>query len=56
MAVMPDAAQPDFDKQIIAAMTCNHACSVRSTPLSKFLGGAGATLKLFNLTNPVFII
>ena len=55
MRIMVDAVQPHCDEQIVAAMTCSHAGSIRSTLFSKFLGGAGAPVKSFNLPNPVFI-
>lgn len=55
MAVMVDAVQPHCDEPIVAAMTCSHAGSMGSTLLSKFMGGAGAPGKSFDLPNPVFI-
>lgn len=55
MAIMVDAVQPHCDEPIVAAMTCSHAGSLGSTLLSKFMGGAGAPGKSFDLPNPVFI-
>ena len=55
MAKMKDAVQPYCDEKIIAAMTCSHAGSMKSTLVSKFLEGAGAGSKSSDLPNPVFI-
>ena len=55
MAKMVDALQPHCDEEIVAAMTCSHAGSMRSGLISKFLGGIGAGTKSSNLPNPVFI-
>lgn len=55
MAKMVDALQPHCDEQIVAAMTCNHAGSMSSLLVSKFLGGAGAGGRSSDLPNPVFI-
>jgi hypothetical protein len=55
MAKMVEAVQPHCDEQIIAAMTCNHAGSMKSLVFSKLMNGAGAITKSFNLPNPVFI-
>jgi len=55
MAKMVDALQPHCDEQIIAAMTCSHAGSMKSVFLSKLLGGIGGSLQSVNLPNPVFI-
>jgi hypothetical protein len=55
MARMVDAAQPFCDEQIIAAMTCSHAGSMKSFLLSKIIDGSGALAKTSDLPNPVFI-
>lgn len=55
MAKMVDAVQPYCDEQIVAAMTCSHAGSMKSTLVSKFLDGAGAPSRTTDLPNPVFI-
>jgi hypothetical protein len=55
MAKMVDALQPYCDEEIVAAMTCSHAGSMRSVLVSKLLGGAGAAAKTSKLPNPVFI-
>ena len=39
MAKMVDALQPHCDEQIVAAMTCSHAGSMRSLLISRLLGG-----------------
>ena len=55
MAKMVDALQPHCDEEIVAAMTCSHAGSMKSGLFSKLLGGIGAGTKSSNLPNPVFI-
>jgi hypothetical protein len=55
MAKMVDALQPHCDEEIVAAMTCSHAGSMRSGLISKLMGGIGAGTKSSNLPNPVFI-
>ena len=55
MAVMVEAVQPHCDEPIVAAMTCSHGGSMRSTLLFKFLGGIAAPRNSSELPNPVFI-
>ncbi len=56
MAKMTEAVQPHCEENIIAAMTCSHAGSIRRTLISKiFFGGMGATGRTSGLPNPVFI-
>lgn len=55
MAKMVDAVQPNCDEEIVAAMTCSHAGSMRSLLVSKLMGGAGAGTRTSDLPNPVFI-
>ena len=55
MAKMVDAVQPSCDEEIVAAMTCSHAGSMRSVLVSKLMGGIGAGVKTSDLPNPVFI-
>ena len=54
MAKMVDAVQPHCDENIVAAMTCSHAGSMSSVPISKLIG-IGAGRKTSELPNPVFI-
>jgi len=39
MAKMVDALQPHCDEEIVAAMTCSHAGSMRSVLVPKLFGG-----------------
>jgi hypothetical protein len=55
MAKMVDALQPHCDEEIVAAMTCSHAGSMRSVLVPKLFGGIGAGRKPSTLPNPVFI-
>jgi hypothetical protein len=55
MAKMVDALQPHCDEEIVAAMTCSHAGSMRSVLVPKLLGGILAGRKPSTLPNPVFI-
>ena len=55
MAKIVDAVQPFCDEPILTAMTCSHAGSMSSALMSKFIDGAGALSKSFDLPNPVFI-
>ena len=55
MAKMVDALQPHCDEEIVAAMTCSHAGSMRSALLPRLFGGIGAGRKRSALPNPVFI-
>ena len=55
MAKMVDAVQPHCDEEIVAAMTCSHAGSMRSMLVPKLLGGIGGGRKSNRLPNPVFI-
>ena len=50
MARMVDALQPHCDEEIVAAMTCSHAGSMRSMVVPKLFGKKPSTLP-----NPVFI-
>ena len=54
MAKMVDAVQPHCDEEIIAAMTCSHAGSMKSVFVPKLLGGIFGK-KPSTLPNPVFI-
>jgi len=55
MAKMVDAVQPNCDEEIVAAMTCSHAGSMRSVLVSKLIGGGGGGTKTSDLPNPVFL-
>jgi hypothetical protein len=55
MKKMVDALQPHCDEEIVAAMTCSHAGSMRSALVPKLMGGIGAGAKSSTLPNPVFI-
>ena len=55
MAKMVDAVQPHCDEEIVAAMTCSHAGSMRSVLIPKLFGGILAGRKPSTLPNPVFI-
>ena len=55
MAKMVDALQPHCDEEIVAAMTCSHAGSMRSVLVPKLFGGILAGRKPSTLPNPVFI-
>ena len=55
MAKMVDAVEPYCDEEIIAAMTCSHAGSMRSLLVSKLMGGIGVGVNTSDLPNPVFI-
>ena len=55
MAKMIDAVQPHCDEEIVAAMICSHAGSMRSMLVPKLLGGIGGGKKSTRLPNPVFI-
>ena len=54
MAKMVDALQPHCDEDIVAAMTCSHAGSMRSVLVPKLFGGILGK-KPSTLPNPVFI-
>jgi len=54
MAKMVDALQPHCDEEIVAAMTCSHAGSMRSVLVPKLFGGILGK-KPSTLPNPVFI-
>jgi hypothetical protein len=55
MAKMVDAVQPHCDEEIVAAMTCSHAGSMRSVLVPRLLGGLLGGGKPSTLPNPVFI-
>ncbi len=55
MAKMVDPVQPHCDEKILAAITCNHAGSMRSLLVSKLMGQGGGGGKTSTLPNPVFL-
>ena len=55
MAKMIDSVQPHCHEPIIAAMTCSHAGSMKSTLFAKFLVGTEVSFRTNDLPNPVFI-
>ena len=54
MAKMVDALRPHCDEEIVAAMTCSHAGSMRSVLIPRLLGGLLGG-RPSTLPNPVFI-
>jgi len=55
MAKLVDAVQPHCDEEIVAAMTCSHAGSMRSVVVPRLLGGLLGRSRPSTLPNPVFI-